>query len=112
MKKSINTIIRTKLQAQEEELEEEQEEEEEIGVVTPVNPKVTIHRRTSLSQVLGILPPGPRETVTGQPKQSTSALQRLKPKPKPSARFNKRGTGRIEQGTSREEGGKTQEGNS
>ena len=37
MKRAINTIIRTKLQAQEE--EEEQEEEREIGLVTPVNPK-------------------------------------------------------------------------
>ena len=33
-----------------------------------------------------MLPPGPRKTVGGQPKPSTSAQQRLKPKPKPSAR--------------------------
>ena len=47
MKRSINTIIRTKLQAQEEEQEGEQEEEQEIGLVTPVNPKMP-----SKSQVL------------------------------------------------------------
>ena len=33
-----------------------------------------------------MLPPGPRKTVGGQPKPSTSAQQRLKPKSKPSAR--------------------------
>ena len=33
-----------------------------------------------------MLPLGPRKTVGGQPKPSTSAQQRLKPKPKPSAR--------------------------
>ena len=33
-----------------------------------------------------MLPPGPRKTVGGQPEPSTSAQQRLKPKPKPSAR--------------------------
>ena len=35
MKRAINTIIRTKLQAQEEEQEGEQEEEQEIGLITP-----------------------------------------------------------------------------
>ena len=38
MKKSINTIIRTKLQ--------QGLEEREVGVVTPVNPKGAIHRRS------------------------------------------------------------------
>ena len=37
-----------------------------------------------------MLPPGPRKTVGGQPKPSTSAQQRLKPKPKPSARSVKK----------------------
>ena len=37
---------------------------------------------------LGMLPPGPRKTVGGQPKPSTSAQQRLKPK-KPSAQLVK-----------------------
>ena len=82
MKRAINTIIRTKLQAQEEQ-EEEQEEEEEIGLIIPSNPK-----RPSTGEPpepdLGMLPPGPRKTVGGQPKPSTSAQQRLKPK-KPSA---------------------------
>ena len=36
MKQAINTVIRTKLQQQ----EEQELEEQEIGVVTPVNPKV------------------------------------------------------------------------
>ena len=48
---------------------------------------------------LGMLPPGPRKTVGGQPRPSTSAQQRLKPK-KPSAQSVKRGSGRIEEGTS------------
>ena len=83
MKRAINNIIRTKLQAQEEGQEEEQEEEErEIGLVTPANPKVP----STEEPPEGMLPPGPRKTVGGQPKPSTSAQQRLKPKPKPSAR--------------------------
>ena len=36
MKKAINTVIRTKLQEQ----EEQEGEEREVGLVTPVNPKV------------------------------------------------------------------------
>ena len=78
MKQTINAIIRTKLQAQ------EPEEEEEIGLITPSNPK-----RPSTGEPpepdLGMLPPGPRKMIGGQPKPSTSAQQRLKPK-KPSAR--------------------------
>ena len=84
MKRAINTIIRTKLQAQEEE-QEEQEEEEEIGLITPANPKGPSTGEPPEPD-LGMIPPGPRKTVGGQPKPSTSAQQRLKPKPKPSAR--------------------------
>ena len=40
MKKAINTVIRTKLQEQEEQEGEQEEEEREIGLVTPINPKV------------------------------------------------------------------------
>ena len=77
MKKAINTIIRTKLQ--------EGLEEREISVVTPANPKVPSTGEL-MEPDLGMIPPGPRKTVGGQPKPSTSAQQRLKPKPKPSAR--------------------------
>ena len=83
MKRAINTIIRTKLQAQEEQ-EEEPEEEEEIGLITPSNPKGPSTGEPPEPD-LGMLPPGPRKTVGGQPKPSTSAQQRLKPK-KPSAK--------------------------
>ena len=76
MKKAINTIIRTKLQ--------EGLEEREIGVVTPTNPKVPSTGELTEPD-LGMIPPGPRKTVGGQPKPSTSAQQRLKPK-KPSAK--------------------------
>ena len=85
MKRAINTIIRTKLQAQEEGQEEEQEEEQEIGLITPANLKVPSTGEPPEPD-LGMLPPGPRKTVGGQPKPSTSAQQRLKPKSKPSAR--------------------------
>ena len=79
MKRAINTIIRTKLQAQEEEQEEEQEEQEqEIGLVTPANPKVPSTGEPPEPD-LGILPPGPRKIVGGKPKPSTSAQSRLKP---------------------------------
>ena len=84
MKRAINTIIRTKLQAQEEEQEEEPEEEEEIGLITPSNPKGPSTGEPPEPD-LGMLPPGPRKTVGRQPKPSTSAQQRLKPK-KPSAK--------------------------
>ena len=82
MKQTINAIIRTKLQAQEEQ-EEEPEEEEEIVFITPSNPKGPSTGEPPEPD-LGMLPPGPRKTVGGQPKPSTSAQQRLKPK-KPSA---------------------------
>ena len=71
MKQTINAIIRTKLQAG--------QEEREIGLVTPLNPKVPSTGEPPEPD-LGMLPPGPRKTVGGQPKPSTSAQQRLKPK--------------------------------
>ena len=77
MKQTINAIIRTKLQAQ------EQEEEEEIGLITPTTPKGPSTGEPSEPNP-GMLPPGPRKTIGGQPRPSTSAQQRLKPK-KPSA---------------------------
>ena len=77
MKQTINAIIRTKLQAQ------EPEEEEEIGLITPTTPKGPSTGEPS-EPIPGMLPPGPRKTI-GQPKPSTSAQERLKPK-KPSAR--------------------------
>ena len=82
MKQTINAIIQTKLQAQEEQ-EEEPEEEEEIGLITTSNLKGPSTGEPPEPD-LGMLPPGPRKTVGGQPKPSTSAGQRLKPK-KPSA---------------------------
>ena len=78
MKRAINTIIRTKLQAQEEEQEEEQEDEQEIGLITPANPNVPSTEEPPELD-LGMLPPGPRKTVGGKPKPSTSAQSRLKP---------------------------------
>ena len=77
MKQTINAIIRTKLQAG--------QEEREIGMVTPLNPKGPSTGEPPEPD-LGMLPPGPRKTVGGQPKPSTGAQQRLKPKPKPSAK--------------------------
>ena len=76
MKQTINAIIRTKLQAQE-------QEEEEIGLITPTTLKGPSTGEPSEPNP-GMLPPGPRKTIGGQPKPSTSAQQRLKPK-KPSA---------------------------
>ena len=55
MKKAINTIIRTKLQ---------EEQEEEIGLITPVNPKGTSMGEPPEPN-LGMLPPGPRRTTRG-----------------------------------------------
>ena len=78
MKRAINTIIRTKLHAQEEEQEGEQEEKQEIGLITPANPKVP-STGDPPEPDLGMLPPGPRKTVGGKPKPSTSAQSRLKP---------------------------------
>ena len=91
--------------------EEEQEEEEEIGLITPANPKGPSTGEPPEPD-LGMLPPGPRKTVGGQPKPSTSAQQRPVPKSKPSARSVMRSSSRIEKGTSKEEGGSTQEGSS
>ena len=62
MKRAINTIIRTKLQAQEE--EEEQEEEREIGLVTPVNPKGPSTGEPPEPNP-GMLPPGPKKIAGG-----------------------------------------------
>ena len=59
MKKAINTVIRTKLQAQQEE-----EEEEEIGLLTPLNPKGPSTGEPPEPN-LGMLPPGPRRTTRG-----------------------------------------------
>ena len=56
MKKSINTIIRTKLQ--------EGQEEREIGLVTPVNPKGPSTGEPPEPDP-GMLPPGPRRTTGG-----------------------------------------------
>ena len=75
MKQTINAIIRTKLQAG--------QEEREIGLVTPTTQKGPSTGEPSEPNP-GMLPPGPRKTIGGQPKPSTSAQQRLKPK-KPSA---------------------------
>ena len=68
MKRAINTIIRTKLQAQEE------QEEQEIGVVTPVNPKVSSTGEPPEPD-LGILPPGPKK-ITGGSKPALNPGQR------------------------------------
>ena len=76
MKQTINAIILTKLQAQE-------QEEEEIGLITPTTPKGPSTGEPSEPNP-GMLPPGPRKTIGGQPRPGTSAQQRLKPK-KPSA---------------------------
>ena len=78
MKQTINAIIRTRLQAREQE-----EEEREIGLITPTTPKGPSTGEPSEPNP-GMLPPGPQKTIGGQPKPSTSAQQRLKPK-KPSA---------------------------
>ena len=76
MKQTINAIIRTKLQAG--------QEVREIGLVTPSNPKGPSTGEPPQPD-LGVLPLGPRKTIGGQPKPSTSAQERLKPK-KPSAK--------------------------
>ena len=60
------------------------QEEREIGLVTPLNLKGPSTGEPPEPD-LGMLPPGPRKTAGGQPKPSTSAQQRLKPK-KPSAK--------------------------
>ena len=66
MKRSINTIIRTKLQ--------EGLEEREVGVVTPVNPKVPSTGEPPEPDV-GMLPPGPKK-ITGGSKPALNPGQR------------------------------------
>ena len=66
MKKAINTVIRTKLQ---------EEQEEEIGLVTPVNPKGPSTREPPELD-LGMLPPGPKRTTGGGSKPALNPGQR------------------------------------
>ena len=73
MKKAINTVIRTKLQ--------EGQEEREIGLVTPVNPKVPSTGEPPEPDP-GMLPPGPRRTTEGSrpvlnPGQRTGSLKKI-----------------------------------
>ena len=75
MKKAINTVIRTKLQQQEEQ-EEQEEEEREIGLVTPVNPKVPSTGEPPEPN-LGMLPPGPRKTTGRGSKPALNPGQRM-----------------------------------
>ena len=72
MKQTINAIIRTRLQ--------EGQEEREIGLVTPANPKVPSTGEPPEPD-LGMLPPGPRKTVGGEPKPSTSGSSQSRRKP-------------------------------
>ena len=72
MKQTINAIIQTKLQ--------EGQEEREIGLVTPANPKVPSTGEPPEPD-LGMLPPGPRKTVGGEPKPSTSGSSQSRCKP-------------------------------
>ena len=67
MKRAINTIIRTKLQ---------EEQEEEIGLITPVNPKGTSMGEPPKPN-LGMIPPGPRRTVGGGSKPALNPGQRM-----------------------------------
>ena len=71
MKKAINTVIRTKLQEQ----EEKEGEEREVGLVTPVNPKVPSTGEPP-EPTLGVLPPGPRKTTGGGSKPALNLGQR------------------------------------
>ena len=73
MKKAINTVIRTKLQ--QEEQEEQELEEQEIGVVTPVNPKVSSTGDPPEPDP-GLLPPGPRKTTGRGSKPALNPGQR------------------------------------
>ena len=66
MKKAINTVIRTKLQ--------EGQEEREIGLVTPVNPKVPSTGEPPEPDP-GMLPPGPKK-ITGGSKPALNPGQR------------------------------------
>ena len=73
MKRAINTIIWTKLQ---------EECEEEIGLITPVNPKVTSMGEPPKPN-LGMLPPGPKRTIGEgsrpalNPGQRTGSLKKI-----------------------------------
>ena len=69
MKKAINTVIQTKLQ------EQEELEEQEIGVVTPVNPKVPSTGEPPEPDP-GMLPPGLRRTTRGGSKPALNPGQR------------------------------------
>ena len=71
MKKAINTVIRTKLQEQ----EEQEQEEREIGLVTPVNLKVASTGEPPEPN-LGMLPPGSRRTTGGGSKPALNPGQR------------------------------------
>ena len=62
MKKAINTVIRTKLQEQEEQ-EEEELEEQEIGVVTPVRITWYHPQENLLNQIQDCYPRGRREPL-------------------------------------------------
>ena len=69
MKKAINTVIRTRLQ------EQEELEEQEIGEVIPVNPKVPSTGEPPEPD-MGMLPPGPRRTTGGGSKPALNSGQR------------------------------------
>ena len=71
MKKAINTVIWTKLQEQ----EEQELEEQEIGVVTPVNPKVPFTGEPPEPDQ-GLLPPGPMRTTGKGSKPALNPGQR------------------------------------
>ena len=66
MKQTINAIIRTKLQAE--------QEEREIGLVTPLNPK-GLSTGEPPEPDLGMLPPGPKK-ITGGSKPALNPGQR------------------------------------
>ena len=78
MGQTISAIIRTRLQAQ------EQEEEEEIGLIAPTAPRGPSAGEPS-GPSPGVLPPGPRRTVGGQPGPGTGAQRGLGPE-RPGAR--------------------------
>ena len=104
MKRAINTIIRTKLQAQE---GEEQEEEQEIGLVTPANPKVPSTGEPPEPD-LGMLSSRTKEDSWWK----AQAWYQFTVKTQAQCTISKRSTGRIEEGVGKEEGGRAQEGSS
>ena len=110
MKRAINTIIRTKLQAQEEEQEEEEEEEEEeqeIGLVTPAKPKASSMGEPPEPD-LGMIPPGSKKDTWWE----TQTQYQCTIETQAQCTVGKRSSGRIEEGTSKEKGGRAQEGSS